>query len=643
MSDATILIVDDDDVLGQILTRVLTQQGYKVERATDAAQALQVAREHPPQLALLDLCLPDQDGVQLAGKLQKEMGKIPLILMTAYPLSLREHPERIEGFARVLTKPLNLQELRQAVDETLNGVPRPAGPRESPGHPVPVAAGAAAPPERLPGPAAEPAEAVREVLQEARRTAPAAAQARWLKWGLGLAVATLLVGGVVLGSHYLGEQPAKPAEANVKKLDATLATDRPNTLVVPPDVVRSVGIQTAVARQATERQPLELRGSLDLDPNHLQRVHSRFPGEVVELGKVPEGSGEFATVPRPVRFGDRVKKDELLCVVWCKDLGEKKSELVDALVQLRLDDKILKEANKSSGAVPPAFMWNAERAVEGDRNAVARAERTLRVWRVPEQEIDAIREEAARIRERGGKRDPEKERNWARVEVLASFDGVIVEKNVTVGSIVDTTTDLFTVANLDVLTAWAHVYEEDLPKLRALPSDERHWTIRITSDPTAPPILGTIDKIGPVIDPNQHTALVTGRVDNPNDVLRAGQFITATVALLPPAEVVAVPISGLVENGEESIVFVQTDPKRDEFTLRRVLVVERREEFAYIRWIKPDWVLLSALAQPLAPVNLAAGTLCNLPAVEPEVRVVTSGALEMKATLDDLQSRQTGK
>src|SRR5215831_1227507 len=43
MSPTNVLIVDDDDVLGQVLTRVLTQQGYKVDRAIDAAQALQLA------------------------------------------------------------------------------------------------------------------------------------------------------------------------------------------------------------------------------------------------------------------------------------------------------------------------------------------------------------------------------------------------------------------------------------------------------------------------------------------------------------------------------------------------------------------------------------------------------------------------
>jgi len=124
----TILIVDDDDVLGQILSRVLAQQGFTVRRAITAAQALQVGTQWPPRLALLDLCLPDGDGVELARQLQAVNGDLVLLLMTAYPLRLRDDSAGAALFERVLTKPLNLQELRQAVAAALGGtcVPAPA-------------------------------------------------------------------------------------------------------------------------------------------------------------------------------------------------------------------------------------------------------------------------------------------------------------------------------------------------------------------------------------------------------------------------------------------------------------------------------------------------------------------------------------
>jgi DNA-binding response OmpR family regulator len=117
----TILIVDDDEVVGQILSRVLAQQGFTVRRAITAGQALQITRQCQPRLALLDLCLPDGDGVELARQLQAANEDLVLLLMTAYPLRLREDPAGAALFERVLTKPLNLRELRQVVASAFDG------------------------------------------------------------------------------------------------------------------------------------------------------------------------------------------------------------------------------------------------------------------------------------------------------------------------------------------------------------------------------------------------------------------------------------------------------------------------------------------------------------------------------------------
>src|SRR5258708_24957894 len=115
----TILVVDDDEVLGQVLARVLGREGRTVVRARNAAQALQLADQQPPQLALVDLCLPDIDGVELAKSLRSRHADVPLILMTAYPLRLRDHPEKADHFTRILTKPLNVQDLRQPLATAL--------------------------------------------------------------------------------------------------------------------------------------------------------------------------------------------------------------------------------------------------------------------------------------------------------------------------------------------------------------------------------------------------------------------------------------------------------------------------------------------------------------------------------------------
>ncbi len=117
--NTTILVVDDDEVLSRVLSRILTRQGHSVARAGSAGQAMQMARDHSFQLALIDLCLPDGDGIKLARQLRAEQPDLVLIMITAYPLSIREHRGLASDFTRVLVKPLDLAELRQAVEASL--------------------------------------------------------------------------------------------------------------------------------------------------------------------------------------------------------------------------------------------------------------------------------------------------------------------------------------------------------------------------------------------------------------------------------------------------------------------------------------------------------------------------------------------
>ena len=99
--------------------------------------------------------------------------------------------------------------------------------------------------------------------------------------------------------------------------------------------------------------------------------------------------------------------------------------------------------------------------------------RTLQSWRLSKEEIDEVRAEAARlVREKMADRQ-ELVQQWARLDVLAPLDGVIIERNVTQGELVDTSTDLFKIADLSRLGVLAHAYEEDLPTLDALPASQR--------------------------------------------------------------------------------------------------------------------------------------------------------------------------
>jgi cobalt-zinc-cadmium efflux system membrane fusion protein len=223
----------------------------------------------------------------------------------------------------------------------------------------------------------------------------------------------------------------------------------------------------------------------------------------------------------------------------------------------------------------------SEMAVQARLAEVANAELTLRTWRMNDEDMNLIRSEAERLAQ---SKSPAVElKNWARVEIRAPMSGVVLEKNITVGDIVEPGRDLFKICETSHLMVWAHVYEEDLQLLESLPRPIR-WNVRVSSrsgDHADFP--GTLDRIGAVIDQSQHTALVTGRVDNTSGDLKIGQFVTVTLELPPRPNEIELPATAIVEDGRQSIVFVQPTPDEDRFVRQSVHVVRRTRDKIYIK------------------------------------------------------------
>jgi cobalt-zinc-cadmium efflux system membrane fusion protein len=447
----------------------------------------------------------------------------------------------------------------------------------------------------------------------------------FLKFTLGVIVLVVLAGAAM---HFLPqvrqrlmavETETASKDADDPASSAQLVSGQPGTISLPEDVVHRLRVTTCTAEPAQTGAVLELSGTLMFDTNRLSHVHTRFPGEITEVGTV-------AGTDRPIDFGERVHKDQLLCVLWSRDLGEKKSELIDALSQLHLDKQTFDRLTESSkdGAIPERTVREARRRVETDDIAVSRCLRTLQSWRVPKEEIDAVQAEAERYY--SGKKDSRETRaelvhQWARLEIHSPLDGVVVERNAVLGDLVDVGVDLFMIADLSRLRVSAHAYEEDLPKLDALKENQRRWAIRVANDPNVAIRSGEFVQIGRVIDPNQHTALVMGWVPNADDRLRVGQFITAEITLPRPENEVAVPAGALVEQGDQKFVVLQPDEKQYHYTRCQIAMARRSGTTVYVRrQISPD-----EERRGLKP--LAAGQ-----------RVVSSGAVPLLQMLTELES-----
>jgi hypothetical protein len=160
------------------------------------------------------------------------------------------------------------------------------------------------------------------------------------------------------GGKFLPSSGAKPAAKANPSASVELVPGTLDSLRVQPDVAERLGLKTTAALPAQIADSLRLSGTLTVDASHLQEVRSRFTGEVTEIGQAADGS-------RPIQFGDQVAKGQLLSVVWSRELGEKKSELVDALSEYHIDSETLKRLENlyQDGAIPEREYRQMERTV----------------------------------------------------------------------------------------------------------------------------------------------------------------------------------------------------------------------------------------------------------------------------------------
>ncbi len=118
---ATILVVDDELGIRDLLSEILNDEGHTVELAENAAQARAVRSQLRPDLVLLDIWMPDTDGVTLLKEWSSTgLLTMPVIMMSGHAtIDTAVEATRI-GAAAFLEKPITLQKLLKAVDQGLN-------------------------------------------------------------------------------------------------------------------------------------------------------------------------------------------------------------------------------------------------------------------------------------------------------------------------------------------------------------------------------------------------------------------------------------------------------------------------------------------------------------------------------------------
>ncbi len=123
---ATILVVDDELGIRDLLSEILNDEGHTVELAENAAQARAVRAQLRPDLVLLDIWMPDTDGVTLLKEWASGgLLSMPVIMMSGHAtIDTAVEATRI-GATAFLEKPITMAKLLKAVDQGLNKTPPP--------------------------------------------------------------------------------------------------------------------------------------------------------------------------------------------------------------------------------------------------------------------------------------------------------------------------------------------------------------------------------------------------------------------------------------------------------------------------------------------------------------------------------------
>lgn len=120
-SNASILIIDDDRELGEMLNSYFEVQGYQVATSNWGVDGLNTCLEDVPDIVLLDIRMPDLDGYEIARRLKnnRRTQTVPIIFLT----EKRQREDRLRGLAMqvedYITKPFDIQELRLRVRNVL--------------------------------------------------------------------------------------------------------------------------------------------------------------------------------------------------------------------------------------------------------------------------------------------------------------------------------------------------------------------------------------------------------------------------------------------------------------------------------------------------------------------------------------------
>jgi len=116
-----ILVVDDDPVVRASCRRILEGEGHQVRVCASAPEALAELQRQSCQLLVVDVIMPEFDGIYLIGSVRRDSPDLPILVMSGYPTPETIASGQRMGATHFIAKPFTPEELAAAVARVLSG------------------------------------------------------------------------------------------------------------------------------------------------------------------------------------------------------------------------------------------------------------------------------------------------------------------------------------------------------------------------------------------------------------------------------------------------------------------------------------------------------------------------------------------
>ena len=292
-------------------------------------------------------------------------------------------------------------------------------------------------------------------------------------------------------------------------------------IAIDPVTIQSMGVRTAPVVKGPLKRKLRAVGVVDFDETSLTDVTTKFKGWIEKLYVDSTGA--------------QVHQGDPLFEIYSPDIYSAQTEYLLVLNQMATAPGANIEALKDSARTKLKY-YDVSDAQIAELEHSHKATKTLRV--------------------------------------NASRDGIVVEKTVVQGQMVDAGMKLYRLADLAIVWVQAQIYEQDLPFVQL----GQEATVSLSYLPDRK-FRGRVTYIYPTVDDKTRTARVRMEFHNPGYFLKPGMFATAELEAELNPSVVLVPDSAVLRSGERNTVFIARDGGR--FEPRVVTLGPRSEDDQY--------------------------------------------------------------